>query len=363
MDKLIPPTVFTQLAKLKKRKLSTWRRDTCDMITAALHQACQQHEDVKIRYELISRLLAAQPVKNTGLTQFYALLENDFMSFSEKISMKTEARALKTLQSVGHELEMLAGSPDVHKRSIVAVVGGFSSGKSAFINSFIQDKNIHLSVGIQPVTVIPSYVYASADAQPIIRGYSSSHGFTELDSDFYQGLSHAFIDSFDFNLRSLMPFVCLGIKMDAQYFGNLCFIDTPGYNPPATSNDHSAQDKATAIEFAQQANAIVWLIGLDATGTIPQSDIDFIHEISHDGQPVYVVFNKADLKPHEQIEAIMDEAEAILAEEGLAVHGMCAYSSVRQRNYGYRNMQLMAYFSAINQPNNAWSQKSSATVG
>jgi len=312
-----------------------------------------QHGDTWTRYDLVSRLLAARPSEHPSLTRFRELLENDFMTFAENVSMKTEAKALHSMQSIGKELEMLTGFPDIKKRSVVAIVGGFSSGKSAFINSFIDDP-IRLSVGIQPVTVIPSYVFAVNKGQQVIRGHCANHGHIELEPEFYQGLSHAFIDTFDFDLRGLMPFVCLGVNMDTARFGNLCFIDTPGYNPPATSSDYSQGDKSTAVEFAQQANAIVWLIGLDATGTVPTSDIDFIHEIGHEGKPIYVVLNKADTKPEDQLEDIMDEVEDILVnEEGFDVRGICTYSSVQRRVFGCRKLELADYFVQINKPSDA----------
>jgi len=309
-----------------------------------------RHGDTWTRYDLVSKLLATRPSENAGLARFHELLENDFMAFAENVALKTEARALRIMQSIGAELEMLAGFPDVRQRNIVGIVEGFSSGKSEFINSFIDNQDIRLSVGIQPVTVIPSYVFAAREGQEVIRGYCANHSHVELDAEFYRGLSHAFIDTFNFDLRSLMPFICLGVRMDPAYFGNLCLIDTPGYNPPATSNDYSGGDKRTAVEFAQQANAIVWLIGLDATGTVPTSDIDFIREIGHDNMPMYVVLNKADLKPEEEIEAIMDEVEDILIdEEGFDICGICAYSSRQRRMFGFRKMELMDYFAQQNQ--------------
>lgn len=232
----------------------------------------QQHGDTWTRFELVSRLLAAAPAKNEGLVRFRHLLQTDYMKFAEaEASLAAEARAFLMLQSIERELMLLVGFPDMYRRSIVGIVGGFSAGKSEFINSFIQDPEIRLAVGLQPVTAIPSYVMASK--QQIIRGYSVNGGYVSLDALFYRQISHAFINSFGFDLKSLMPFLCVGARMDPAYFANICFIDTPGYNPPATASAQSGRDKHTAVQFAQQANAIIWLIGLDANGTVPESDL------------------------------------------------------------------------------------------
>jgi chemotaxis protein histidine kinase CheA len=307
----------------------------------------QRHGDTWTRFQLISRLLAARPRESAGLARFRELLANDYMVFADnESSLAAEAKALKMLQSIQQELALLVGFPDVHERTIVGIVGGFSSGKSEFINSFIRDPEVRLAVGMQPVTAIPSYVLATEER--MIRGYSANGGHIKLDVDFYKSISHAFINSFSFDLKSLMPFMCVGVQMDPDYFSNICFIDTPGYNPPATAAEHSQGDKRTAIQFAQQSDAIIWLIGLDSNGTVPDSDLDFIQQIGVEQRSVYVVLTKADLKSEDDIEYVMDEVQDILQSEGIAVVGISAYSSILRNEVAYRDVPLLEYFSRIN---------------
>lgn len=308
----------------------------------------QRHGDTWTRFQLISRLLAARPRESAGLARFRALLANDYMVFADnESSLAAEAKALTMLQSIQQELALLVGFPDVHERTIVGIVGGFSSGKSEFINSFIHDPEVRLAVGMQPVTAIPSYVLATDER--MIRGYSANGGHINLDVDFYKSISHAFINSFSFDLKSLMPFMCVGVQMNPEYFNNICFIDTPGYNPPATAAEHSQGDKRTAIQFAQQSDAIIWLIGLDSNGTVPDSDLDFIQEIGVEQRLVYVVLTKADLKSDDDIEDIMDDVLDVLESEGIAVVGVSAYSSTLRNEVAYRDVPLLEYFSRINQ--------------
>jgi len=311
-------------------------------------QLADQFQSTWTRFQLISRLLAAKPRESAGLARFRELLDNDYMTFADGEScLGAEAKALRMLQSIEQELALLVGFPDIHERTIVGIVGGFSSGKSEFINSFIRDPEVRLPVGMQPVTAIPSYVLATD--QRMIRGYSANGGHMELDVAFYKNISHAFINSFSFDLKSLMPFMCVGVQMAPELFSNICFIDTPGYNPPATAAEHSQGDKRTAIQFAQQCEAIIWLIGLDANGTVPVSDLDFIHEIGVEQRSVYVVLTKADLKPEDEIEEIMDEVQDVLQSEGINVVGVSAYSSTQRHEIAYRDTPLLEYFSRINQ--------------
>jgi predicted nucleic acid-binding Zn-ribbon protein len=194
-------------------------------------QALQQrHGDTWTRFELISRLLAARPQESAGLARFRELLATDYMAFAEsESSLAAEAKALTLLQSIEQELALLVSFPDVRKRTIVGIVGGFSSGKSEFINSFIHDPQVRLAVGLKPVTAIPSYVLATDER--MIRGYSASGGHINLDVDFYKNVSHAFINSFSFDLKSLMPFMCVGVQMRPE-----CLAISASLTPPATTH-------------------------------------------------------------------------------------------------------------------------------
>ena len=75
------------------------------------------------------------------------------------------------------------------------------------------------------------------------------------------------------------------------------------------------------------------MIGLDATGTIPQSDLDFIKGMKLNGLPFYVVLNKADLKPESELEYILNEVKEKLEDEGIEPEGICPYSSTRPDKY------------------------------
>ncbi|MGU0874454.1 dynamin family protein [Pseudomonas aeruginosa] len=316
------------------------------------HALQQRHGDTWTRFQLISRLLAARPQDSAGLARFRELLATDYMVFAEgESSLAAEAKALTLLQSIEQELALLVGFPDVRERTIVGIVGGFSSGKSEFLNSFIQDPQVRLAVGLQPVTAIPSYVLA-ADKR-MIRGYSVNGGHIDLDVDFYKNISHAFISSFSFDLKSLMPFMCVGVQMKSECFSDICFIDTPGYNPPSTAAEHSHGDRRTAVKFAQQADSIIWLIGLDSNGTVPDSDLEFIQQIGVEGRSVYVVLTKADLKAEDDIDDILEEVQDRLDEEGIQIDGISAYSSTQREEVAYRKMPLLEHFARINRRGNA----------
>ncbi|MBU0812557.1 dynamin family protein [Stutzerimonas xanthomarina] len=336
----------TEAIESLQQSLAGHQRTNAEL--AEKFQALQQrHGDTWTRFELISRLLAARPQESAGLARFRELLASDYMAFAEsESSLAAEAKALTLLQSIEQELALLVSFPDVRTRTIVGIVGGFSSGKSEFINSFIDDPEVRLAVGLKPVTAIPSYVLATDER--MIRGYSASGGHINLDVDFYKNVSHAFINSFSFDLKSLMPFMCVGVRMRPECLSDICFIDTPGYNPPSTAAEHSQGDRRTAVQFAQQADSIIWLIGLDSNGTVPDSDLEFIQHIGVEGRSVYVVLTKADLKAEEDIDDILEEVQYRLDDEGIQIEGVSAYSSTLREEVAYRKVPLLEHFARIN---------------
>jgi len=67
-------------------------------------------------------------------------------------------RSIRGAGALGGEPVFLVSS-ELLKRQIISVAGGFSSGKSAFINSLLhQNVKIQLPEGVLPTTAIPMYI-------------------------------------------------------------------------------------------------------------------------------------------------------------------------------------------------------------
>ena len=200
--------------------------------------------DTLVQYELISKLLAAKPDENEKFEAFKRLVEDDFKRFAdEESSLAEEASALQQLQRVQKHLEEIVASPHLFTKRSIAVGGGFSSGKSAFVNSFITRPDVQMPVDVTPSTAIPSFVVSSSDVS--IKGHSHKGATVDIDSEIYRRLTHDFIESFSFNLKEIMPYMAVEVPL-REGFESICLIDTPGYNPAGGNTD---EDKITAIEF------------------------------------------------------------------------------------------------------------------
>ncbi len=67
-------------------------------------------------------------------------------------SFKEKEIALLALQEIKKELQLVASYPSLFQKSMVAVGGGFSAGKSSFLNNVL---GLKLPVGLDKTTAIP----------------------------------------------------------------------------------------------------------------------------------------------------------------------------------------------------------------
>ena len=319
--------------KKKTNQLLVDRESKINQITSKL-------SEIKNKQLLISSLLSSKS-SNKGLEEYKTVLNNDFMEFANyEESLANEAEAILKLQAIEKELEVITAYPQLHKKNTVAVGGGFSAGKSEFISSFFKS-GVKLPIGINPTTAIPTYVMNTNENQVI--ACSSNGGIVDLrniDDDFHSKISHDFIKSFDFNLKEIMPLMIVGTQIEQE---NICFIDTPGYNPPNSDETYSEDDVHTAKEFLSNASAFIWLIGADANGTISSSDIDFLNELDLDNKKVFVVYNKSDLRSQDDLEEVVEEIKESLDDYGIECIGISAFSSLSKQEYIYKKKSLFEF--------------------
>lgn len=322
-----------------------------ERVEGELEELAAKHESTSTMYQLVAKLHDAKPDPHASVVEFNRLLSGDYLRFADaESSLAEEARALMLLQSVGRELEMIARFPDIHRHRMICLAGGFSAGKSSFINSFIDDPKIRLAEGVRPVTAIPSYVVAS-DA-PSIQACSINGGQFELEPELYSKLSHAFVQSMGFNLSDLMPFVFIGACLNAEFFEHVCLIDTPGYNAGHGVADGGLRDRRQASSLARQADGLIWMIGVDAGGVLTTSDLDFLSEVGHKN-PLYVVLNKCETKSESDLVDLIGRIADDLAGQGIDVAGVSAYSAIEQREIKCQGESLYDFLRKNNVPGDA----------
>ncbi len=273
---------------------------------------------LKERYDLIARILNAK-MKNEGLEEYQSVLDNEFLEFASGVdSLKEKEIALLALQEIKKELQLVASYPSLFQKSMVAVGGGFSAGKSTFLNNLL-DLKLKLPEDINPTTAIP--VYCLKGKKEVLMGRSQNGGMVELP---HLTFDHQFLDSLGFNLKEIMPSMLLSAP--SVPFEFLCFIDTPGYN--SSNQGYTEGDKQASKESLKHAEHILWLISCERGG-IEKSDLDYLQELYEEGKQVFIVLSRADSRTKRQLEEIAEKIKETLEDNGIEFLGIGAYSSTR----------------------------------
>ncbi len=273
---------------------------------------------LKERYDLIARILNAK-MRNEGLEEYQSVLDNEFLEFASGVdSLKEKEIALLTLQEIKKELQLVASYPSLFQKSMVAVGGGFSAGKSTFLNNLL-DLKLKLPEDINPTTAIP--VYCLKGKKEVLMGHSQNGGMVELP---HLTFDHQFLESLGFNLKEIMPFMLLSAP--SVPFEFLCFIDTPGFNP--ANQGYTGGDKEASKESLKHAKHILWLVSCERGG-IESDDLDFLQELYEEGKQVFIVLSRADRRTKSQLEEVAKQIKETLENNGIEFLGIGAYSSTR----------------------------------
>ncbi|GAA7306881.1 acyl carrier protein [Helicobacter pylori] len=273
-------------------------------------------EDLKNSHDLIARILNAK-MENEGLEEYQHILDNEFLAFSNEVEFKEQAVALRALQELGNELQLVASYPSLFQKSMVAVGGGFSVGKSSFLNHLL---GLKLPIGLDETTAIPTYCLKGE--REVLMGHSQNGGMVELP-DF--SFDHKILNAFGFDLKSIMPFMILSAPLP---FKHLCFIDTPGYNP--SNQGYTGGDRQASEEYLANAKYILWVIDCQH-GTIQSDDLDYLQELYEKyGKKIFIVLSKADLHTNSALEDIATSIRERLEYKSVKICGISAYSS---KNY------------------------------
>ncbi len=280
-------------------------------------------EGLKERYDLIARILNAK-TNNEGLEEYQSILDNEFLEFSSGVdSLKEKEIALLMLQKIQKELQLVASYPSLFQKTIVAVGGGFSAGKSTFLNNLLGLK-LKLPEHIDPTTAIPTYCLKGK--REVLMGFSQNGGMVELPN---LAFDHQFLESLGFNLKEIMPFMLLSAP--SVPFEFLCFIDTPGYNPG--NQGYTGGDKEASKESLKHAKHILWLISCERGG-IESDDLEFLQDLyEEESKQVFIVLSRADRRTKSQLEEVAKQIKETLKDNGIEFLGIGAYSATRYQEY------------------------------
>ena len=117
------------------------------------------YQDSKSRFQMIDKILSAKRINNKNFEEYERIFNEEFLHFANnENSLSEEAEVTLEFQDLREELIKIVNFNFLYSKNIIAVGGGFSAGKSEFLNVLLSNTDLKLPVGINPVTAIPTYI-------------------------------------------------------------------------------------------------------------------------------------------------------------------------------------------------------------
>lgn len=213
-------------------------------------------------------------------------------------------------------------------KNIIALGGGFSSGKSSFLNA-LMGKNV-LPSNIDPSTSVPTYIVKGEKHE--VMGINVFDTKVSMKPRDIKKISHGFGEIEDEDDEKVTDSVTLGHVLESIFFStplhqydNIAFLDTPGYSKPDTEEYSVKTDEQIARGQLNSSNYILWFIQADA-GTITEEDVRFIKTLRED-IPKLIIVNKADKKNLSDLQNIIEKIKSILDIKGIRYLDVLAFTS------------------------------------
>ena len=198
-------------------------------------------------------------------------------------------------------------------KNIVALGGGFSSGKSSFLNG-LMGKSI-LPSDIDPSTSVPTYIVKGNKHEVIgINVFDSKVGMQPKD---IKKIAYGFGEIENDDDVKITEAVTLGHILESIFFSttlheydNIAFLDTPGYSKADSEKYSVKTDEQIARGQLNSSNYILWFVPAEA-GNIKDADIEFIKTLRKDIPKLFIV-SKGDKKRLPDLTNIVDKIKETL---------------------------------------------------
>lgn len=307
-------------------KLEKTEKDSL-VLKKNLEQSLSALDDRTSKLAFIANVINAKHIENEAFKSYQKLLNEDYFEYANRNDCyAAEAEALIILQDVEKQLELITYDKDLLNKNVIAIAGYFSSGKSAFMNSFFLSKDIKLPTGVDQTTAISSFVTNGKEVT--ITGYTNNGGRIDIPEKLFALFNYKDIGAFNFNMKQIIDHIVVKTQFQKE-FENICFVDTPGFNP----GNEAESDFNAATNSIANANAMIWVHSCESI--IQQDEMEILYDIysKYDQLKIYIVINQADKRSLEDLESIIFQIENSLSMNGIEYEGMCLYSSNVNRNF------------------------------
>lgn len=200
-------------------------------------------------------------------------------------------------------------------KKIVGLGGGFSSGKSSFLNCLMGGEEI-LPAKIDPSTSVPTYIVYGQENK--VKAINIFDACVELDLFAINQIAHGF-GAVGIDEEYKTEVVTLGhilknlfLETNMIKYDNLVFLDTPGYSKPESDKYSSKTDEKIARAQLNTADIILWFMSCEE-GSLNESDIKFLKSLNQE-IPITIICSKVGRQDAEQDKIRNNIKEKILIE-------------------------------------------------
>lgn len=266
-----------------------------------------KYENPQMALELIAHICTQK--KAFDLTKYFEkyfddvdALESKLNEVSEEVSEERKQMLSRLYNAGWYMQDKVAEESSFIK---IAVAGGYSAGKSSFLNSVTGIGNV-LPTGIEPVSMVNTYVNCSSQFNALtVHGVNLKDEEVLLDKEVLACIQHS--SKSKVYIASVLKKLYIDVPVKGSAFAGITFIDTPGYNNSQNVNEENQKrDEDTAKEAFKEADIVFWCIDIEA-GTITNKDFEMLKLA--DDKHLVIIFTKMDKKPVKEINSILKKAQ------------------------------------------------------
>lgn len=287
--------------------------------------------ELEKQFTLVKKLIAVKTEKNELLDEAHKIEEIIKTDLPKELEMEAppDLPALCfDLQEVYEQFEDFLVFQDMIGKEIVALGGGFSTGKSSFLNNLMgktAEDQVRLPTDTAASTSVPTYLM-HADGEESIRAINLFDSrITDLTTDDVGILAHGFEEKSNLGVSLGQLIQRMFISTPRQPYAHIAFLDTPGYSKPDNKDYSARTDEQIAKEQLNHSDFIFWFVN---GSVLPQTDIDFLKQLDTH-IPKAIILNKADKvlshgieEYHKTIERIKKDTDR----NGIAIRGVWGFT-------------------------------------
>lgn len=213
-------------------------------------------------------------------------------------------------------------------KNIVALGGGFSSGKSSFLNALMAQvsgsRRSILPEDIDPSTSVPTYLVHGEGNH--LSGINIFDCRFEMRPKDIRKISHGF-GAFEGDEGVKLGHIVRNLFLETKYqkYPHIAFLDTPGYSKPDAQSYSAKTDEQIARRQLNTADYILWFVPAEH-GTIRGEDVAFLQSLQAD-IPKLIILSKADKVTGQNLAATKAHISDVLRMKNIPFDGICTFSA------------------------------------